>query len=81
MAQDDIPGVRGAPGGSGVRQGALGGTRGVYARNRYFAFGFTLRSPEELYYRSFGLRDVGSSAFIWLTIEKPSASVRYAQFC
>ena len=31
MAQDDIPGVRGAPGGSGGRQGALGGARGVYA--------------------------------------------------
>ena len=31
MAQDDIPGVRGAPGGSGGRQAALGGARGVYA--------------------------------------------------
>ena len=31
MAQDDIPGVRGAPGGSGGRQGAPGGARGVYA--------------------------------------------------
>ena len=29
MAQDDIPGVRGAPGGSGGRQGAPGGARGV----------------------------------------------------
>ena len=28
MAQDDIPGVRGAPGGSGGRQGAPGGARG-----------------------------------------------------
>ena len=31
MAQDDIPGVRGAPGGSGGRQGAPGGVRGYYA--------------------------------------------------
>ena len=31
MAQDDIPGVRSAPGGSGGRQGAPGGARGVYA--------------------------------------------------
>ena len=29
MAQDDIPGVMGAPGGSGGRQGAPGGARGV----------------------------------------------------
>ena len=28
MAQDDIPGVRGAPGGPGRRQGAPGGARG-----------------------------------------------------
>ena len=27
MAQDDIPGVRGAPGGPGGRQGAPGGSR------------------------------------------------------
>ena len=31
MVQYDIPVVRGAPGGSGVRQGARGGARGVYA--------------------------------------------------
>ena len=31
MAQDDIPGVRGAPGGPGGRQGAPGGARGVQA--------------------------------------------------
>ena len=31
MVRDDIPGVRGAPGGLGVRQGAPGGARGVYA--------------------------------------------------
>ena len=31
MAYDDIPGVRGAPGGSGGRQGAPGGFRGYYA--------------------------------------------------
>ena len=31
MVQYDIPGVREAPGGSGVRQGARGGARGVYA--------------------------------------------------
>ena len=29
MAQDDIPGVMGAPGGAGGRQGAPGGARGV----------------------------------------------------
>ena len=29
--QDDIPGVRGAQGGSGGRQGAPGGARGVQA--------------------------------------------------
>ena len=29
MGQDDIPGVRGAPGGPRKRQGALGGLRGV----------------------------------------------------
>ena len=29
MAQDDIPGVMGAPGGSGGRQGAPGGALGV----------------------------------------------------
>ena len=28
MVRDDIPGVRGAPGGSGGRQGAPGGARG-----------------------------------------------------
>ena len=31
MVQDDIPGVKGAPGGSGVRQGTPGCARGVYA--------------------------------------------------
>ena len=31
MVQYDITGVRGAPGGSGVRQGAPRGARGVYA--------------------------------------------------
>jgi len=31
MAQDDIPGVRGPPGGPGGRQGAPGGARGVEA--------------------------------------------------
>ena len=30
MAQDDTPGVRGAPGGPGGRQGAPEGTRGVH---------------------------------------------------
>ena len=29
MAQDDMPGVRGAPGGPWGRQGAPGGARGV----------------------------------------------------
>ena len=29
IAQEDIPGVMGAPGGSGGRQGAPGGARGV----------------------------------------------------
>ena len=31
MAKDDIPGVRGAPGGAGGRQGAPGCARGVQA--------------------------------------------------
>ena len=31
MAQDDIPGVRGPPGGPGGRQGAPGGARGLEA--------------------------------------------------
>ena len=31
MAQDDIPGVMGAPGGPGGRQGPPGGARGVWA--------------------------------------------------
>ena len=31
MVQDDIPGVRGAPGGPGGRKGAPGGTRWVKA--------------------------------------------------
>ena len=31
MAQDDIPGVMGAPGGPGGCQGAPGGARGVLA--------------------------------------------------
>ena len=34
MAQDDIPGVMGAPGGPGGRQGPPGGARGVWATAR-----------------------------------------------